>query len=72
MIVGTVDIPLIEVVFALAIISFIILAEIIVVVVLLMQNLKKAKQVSGLLNRLSQVLLSVKKEEIKQIDRLKK
>jgi hypothetical protein len=38
-----VDIPLIELMFTLTIINFIILVEIIVVVVLLMRSLRKAK-----------------------------
>lgn len=44
MLVFGVDIPLIELVFGLAIINLILLAEVIVVVVLLMQNLKKLKK----------------------------
>lgn len=71
MLVFGVDVPLIEVVFGLTIVSFIILVEIVVVVILLMQNLKKAKELGSLLNRLSQVLLAVKKEEVKEIDRIK-
>ncbi len=71
MLVFGVDIPLIEVVFALAMVGFIILVEIIIVVVLLMKNLNKAKELGDTLNKLAQVLLSVKKEEIKEIERLK-
>ncbi len=72
MLVFGVDIPLIEVVFALAMVGFIILVEIIIVVVLLMKNLNKAKELGDTLNKLAQVLLSVKKEEIKEIERLKR
>ncbi len=72
MLVFGIDIPLIEVVFALAMIGFIVLVEIIVVVVLLMKNLNKAKELGDTLNKLAQVLLSVKKEEIKEIERLKR
>tara|TARA_Y100000310_G_C20390971_1_gene672749 strand:- start:569 stop:787 length:219 start_codon:yes stop_codon:yes gene_type:complete len=72
MLVFGIDIPLIEVVFALAMIGFIILVEIIIVVVLLMKNLNKAKELGDTLNKLAQVLLSVKKEEIKEIERLKR
>jgi len=72
MLVFGVDIPLIEVVFALALIGFIILVEIIIVVVLLMKNLNKAKELGDTLNKLAQVLLSVKKEEIREIERLKR
>ena len=72
MLVFGVDIPLIEVVFALAMIGFIILVEIIIVVVLLMKNLNKAKELGDTLNQLAKVLLSVKKEEIKEIERLKR
>ena len=72
MLVFGIDIPLIEVVFALAMIGFIILVEIIIVVVLLMKNLNKAKELGDTLNKLAQVLLSVKKEEIREIERLKR
>ena len=72
MLVFGIDIPLIEVVFALAMISFVILVEIMIVVVLLMKNLNKAKELGETLNKLAQVLLSVKKEEIKEIERLKR
>ena len=41
-------------------------------VVLLMKNLNKAKELGDTLNKLAQVLLSVKKEEIKEIERLKR
>ena len=71
MLVFGVDIPLIEVVFVLVIVSIIILIEIIVIVVLLTRNLKKTREVGDLLKELSNVLLAVKKEELKEIDRLK-
>lgn len=56
MLVFGVDVPLIEVIFGLAIISFILLVEIIVVVILLMQNLRKARELGGLLNKLAESL----------------
>lgn len=46
MIVFGVDIPLIEIIFALGIISIIILFEIIIALVLLMRSLKKAKELT--------------------------
>jgi len=72
MLVFGVDIPLIEVVFALALISFVILVEIIVVVILLMQNLNRSKDLSDTLVKLAQILLDVKKEELKEIEKLKR
>ncbi len=72
MLVFGVDVPLIEVVFILSIISFIILIEIIVVVILLMQNLRKGKEVGETLSKLSHILLEVKKVEMKEISKLKK
>ncbi len=72
MLVFGVDVPLIEVVFILVIVSIIILAEIIVVVILLMRNLKKTKEVGDLLKELSNILLEVKKEELREIERLKR
>jgi len=44
MIVFGVDMPLVEILFALAILNIIILVEVIVVVILLMRNLKKTKE----------------------------
>lgn len=38
------DVPLIEVIFVLALINIILLVEVIVVVILLMRNLKKSKE----------------------------
>lgn len=67
-----VDVPLIEIVFALAIVGFILLIEIIVVVILLMQNLKKAKELGDSLGNLSKILLDVKKKEMGKIERVKK
>ncbi|MBT4651375.1 hypothetical protein HOC13_02520 [Candidatus Woesearchaeota archaeon] len=72
MLVFGIDVPLVEVIFTLAIIMFIILIEIIVVVVLLINNLKESKKLGELLNNLAKVLLDVKKEEIKEIERLKR
>ena len=72
MLVFGVDVPLVEVVIALAMIGFILLVEIIIVVILLMRGLGKAKELSDLLNKLSNVLLDIKKEELKEIDRIKR
>lgn len=72
MLVFGVDVPLVEVVIALAIIGFILLVEIIVVAILLMKGLGRAKDLSDLLNKLSHILLEIKKEELKEISRLKK
>ena len=72
MLVFGIDIPLIEVIFGLVLVSFIILAEIVVVVILLMKNLSRTKEMAELLNKLSNVLLEVKREEMKEIEKLKK
>lgn len=72
MLVFGVDVPLMEVVFALVLISFIVLVEIIVLVILLMQSLNRTKELGDLLSKLSQVLLEVKKEEMREIERLKR
>ena len=71
MLVFGIDIPLIEVIFGLVLVSFIILAEIVVVVILLMKNLSRTKEMAELLNKLSNVLLEVKREEMKEIEKLK-
>lgn len=72
MLVFGVDVPLIEVIFVLVIVIFIILVEIIIVVILLMQSLRKTKDLGVLLEKLAQILSEVKRGELKEIERLKK
>jgi hypothetical protein len=72
MLVFGVDIPLVEIVFTLAIVIFILLIEAIVVIALLVKQLNKTKKLGELVEKLSETILLIKKAEIEQLDKLKK
>ncbi len=71
MLVFGVDVPLVEIVFILAIIVGLLLIESVVVILLLMKQMNKAKKVLELVENLSATILSIKKAEIEELDRLK-
>ncbi|MBT4446933.1 hypothetical protein HOA92_07515 [archaeon] len=71
MLVFGVDVPLVEIVFVLSIIAGLLLLEAIVVVMLLMKQMNKAKKVLELVENLSSSILSIKKAEIEELDHLK-
>ena len=71
MLVFGVDVPLVEVIFTLAIILFFLLVESIIVVTLLLKQMNKTKQLSGLIKNLSETLLQIKKAEIDELERIK-
>jgi membrane protein insertase Oxa1/YidC/SpoIIIJ len=66
------DIPLIEVIFALSIIIFIILLETIILVTLMLRQMQKTRQLASLIEKLSETILSIKKGEIEELDKLRK
>jgi len=70
--VGGVDIPLIEVILVFGVVVFILLIESIIIIGLLVKQLQKTKNVGMLLERLSQVLLEIKKAEIDEWDKLRR
>ena len=70
--VGGVDIPLIEVILVFGVVVFILLIESIIIIGLLVKQLQKTKNVAVLLERLSQVLLEIKKAEIDELDKLRR
>ncbi len=72
MLVFGIDIPLVEVVFALAIIIFILLIEIIILVSMMVKQLQKAKKLGELLEKMSETLLEIKKAEIGELDKVKR
>lgn len=72
MLVFGVDIPLVEVILVLAIVIFILLVESIVIIALLVKQLQKTRNVSVLLEKLSQILLEIKKAEIDELDKLRR
>jgi len=70
--VGGVDVPLIEVLLIFGVVIFILLIESIIIIGLLVKQLQKTKNVGVLLERLSQVLLEIKKAEIDELDKLRR
>jgi len=72
MLVFGIDIPLVEVIIGFMIISFIILVEVIVIISLLVKQMNKTKKLLSLINQLSETVLSIKKAEILELDKLKR
>ncbi len=72
MIVYGIDIPLAEIVLGITIILFFLLFEAIVIIALLVRNLDKIKQVNTLTERMSQLMLQIKKAEIDELSKLKR
>jgi predicted PurR-regulated permease PerM len=72
MLVFGVDIPLVEVIFVLCIIIFLLLVEAIVVISLLMKQMHKTNKLGDLIQKLSQTLLEIKSAEIQELDKLKR
>jgi len=66
-----VEVPLVEIIFILAVIMFILLIEMIVVISLLLKEMNKTKHLSELVEKLSETILSIKKAEIEELDKLK-
>ena len=72
MLVFGIDVPLIEVILALAIVMFLLLVESIVIISLLVKHLNKTKRLGDLVEKLSGTLLDIKKKEIEELDKLKR
>jgi len=72
MLVFGVDVPLIEVILAFALVTFILLVEAVMVIVLLIKQMNKTKKLSGLVEDLSGTILEIKKAEIEELDRIRK
>ncbi|PIZ50588.1 hypothetical protein COY27_06610 [Candidatus Woesearchaeota archaeon CG_4_10_14_0_2_um_filter_33_13] len=72
MLVFGVDIPLVEVIFVLSIIIFILLVESIVVISLLMKQMHKTNKLGDLVQKLSETLLEIKRAEIEELDKIRK
>jgi uncharacterized protein YggT (Ycf19 family) len=67
-----IDIPLVEILFLLAIITFIILIEAIIIISLLVLQMNKTKKMGELMEKLSEILLEIKKAEITELDKIKR
>jgi predicted PurR-regulated permease PerM len=72
MLVFGIDIPLVEVIFVLCIVIFLLLIEAIVVISLLMKQMHKTNKLGDLIQKLSQTLLEIKSAEIQELDKLRR
>ncbi len=72
MLVFGIDIPLVEIIFALAIILVILMIEAIVIIAMMASQLQKTKKIDELTIKLSETILAIKKAEIDELDRLKR
>jgi hypothetical protein len=66
------DIPLVEVIFVLLLVAFIVLVEVVIIVSLLLKQTNKSKQLVNLLEKLTDTILEIKKVEIAELDKLKR
>ncbi|MDP3734028.1 MAG: hypothetical protein Q8R37_02270 [Nanoarchaeota archaeon] len=69
-IVGGVDIPLIEILLVMAFIIFLLLVECIVIIALLMRQMSSTRKIGQAVERLSEAILQIKKAEIEELDRI--
>lgn len=67
-----IDIPLVEVLLTLGVITLLLLVESLIVVALLMRQMSKTKKVGEAVERLSEAILQIKKAEIEELDKLGK
>ena len=70
MLVFGIDMPLVEIVFAIAIIILILLIESLVVIMLLLKQMSKTKKVGEAVEKLSEAILQIKRAEIEELDKL--
>ena len=67
-----IDVPLVEVVFFLAVMMFVLFLEAIVIITLLLRHLNQAKDFNSSAQRVSEALLSMKKAELEELEKVKK
>ncbi|MBS3165990.1 hypothetical protein J4444_02610 [Candidatus Woesearchaeota archaeon] len=72
MLVFGIDIPLIEVILAIGIVIILLLIEAIVIIGLLIKHLNKSRELGELIQKLSQTILSIKKAEIEELDKIRR
>ncbi|MBD3248810.1 hypothetical protein GF336_02080 [Candidatus Woesearchaeota archaeon] len=65
-----VDIPLVELLFALGIFSILILLEITVVLILITYQMRNSKKLEAEINNLTKTLLKLEDKELKELDKL--
>ncbi len=67
-----IDVPLVEVVFFLAVIMFVLFLEALVLIALMLKQLNQVKEVNASAQRLSEALLSMKKAEFEELEKVRK
>jgi hypothetical protein len=72
MLIFGIDIPLVEIILVLGVITFLLLMEALVVIIMLTKQINKTKNLSQLVEKLSETLLEIKKAEIDELDKLKR
>ena len=72
MLVFGIDIPLVEILLVLVLVIFVLLAESVIVVILLIKQMNKSKKLIDLVERMSETILSIKKAEIDELDKLRR
>ena len=72
MLIFGVNIPLLEVVLAFAVITLLLLVEAIVIIALLGKQMAKMKKLGELIEKLSDTLLEIKKKEIEELDKIRR
>ena len=71
MLVFGIDIPLVEVIFAMVIVIFILLIESVIIVAMLIKQSHKSKEIMELVEKLSDTILAIKKAEIEELDKIR-
>jgi len=72
MLVFGVDVPLAELLLVLIIITFILFAEAVVIIALLIRQMNKSHKLGTLIEKLSETLLAMKNKEIEGLDKIRR
>ena len=67
-----VDVPLVELILAFSIVTLIVLIEVTVIMVILLYQLKRSREITGHMERMSNTLLTLEKEELKALEKTKR
>lgn len=72
MLVFGIDVPIVEILFVLVIVIFFLLIESVVIVILLLKQVNKSKKLASSVEKLSEAIVMVKKEEINKMKEIRK
>ena len=70
MLVFGIDVPLVEIIFAFAVIILILLVESLIVIILLLKQANQSKKIGEAVEKLSEAILQIKRAEIEELDKL--